>query len=204
MVEITRNQATKRWHTHLHLIVDGEFIHQKRLSAAWLKATGDSDIVDIRAVHDRKKVANYVAEYVAKPQALHTWEAESILEFAGHMHGRRMVATFGKFHATNIDPVEKEPESVGKKYVGDTVSLAERAAKGNVRARRACEILYKLGPLWQMALGVDPSACVASSDEIDASEWKEVHAAFGPEIELSLESPVVSSRSDPGLFHSGP
>lgn len=172
VTEITRNEATQRWHTHLHLVVDGNFIPQKQLSAAWLRCTGDSAIVDVRAVHDRASVASYIAEYVAKPQALHTWQADSILEFAAHMHGRRMVATFGKCHAINVDPTPEPEIPRSARYLGDLVSMVDRAKLGCRHARKACEILCKLGPIWQMSLGIQPDQCTAASGDVSAEEWK--------------------------------
>lgn len=177
VTEITRNEATGRWHTHLHLVVDGSFIPQKQLSDAWRRCTEDSEIVDVRAVHDRKSVASYIAEYVAKPQALHTWEANSILEFAAHMHGRRMIATFGKCHAVNVDP-KPEPEIPRcAKYIGDVVSMVDRARDGCRLARKACEIIEKLGPIWQMSLGIHPDRCHVVEGVISAEEWKTVKRA---------------------------
>lgn len=189
VVEITRNPATSRWHTHLHLIVDGEFLPQKQLSEAWKRCTGDSEIVDIRAVHDRARVARYVAEYVAKPQAMHTWEADAVLEFAAHMHGRRMVATFGVCHATNVDPAEKPELPAFAKYVGDIVSLVDRSAAGSKSARRACELLSQIGPQFQMAMGVTPGNATPDCRDLTASEWREVKAAFGVQMSDDFDVP---------------
>jgi hypothetical protein len=117
---------------------------------------------------------------------LHTWKADEILEFADHMHGRRMVATFGKCHAINVDPKEETetPESV--KFLGDVVSLVDRATNGCKLARKAYEILRKLGPIWQMSLGIPPNECVASTAEPTQAEWACVklacvHEDFGQE-----------------------
>lgn len=200
VVEITRNDATQRWHTHLHLVVDGSFIPQKSLSAAWKRSTGDSEIVDVRAVHDRKNVASYIANYVAKPQALHTWKADAILEFADHMHGRRMVATFGRCHAINIDPKEEPEIPRCAKYMGDVVSMVDRATHGCRIARKACEVLRKLGPIWQMSLGIHPDQCTAQVEEISPAEWKFVKLACVSEdfgSEQSSETPRDSKLEKP-------
>lgn len=188
VTEITRNEKTGMWHTHLHLVVDGEFIPQKQLSAAWQRCTGDSVIVDVRAVHDRSRVASYIAEYVAKPQDLHTWQANSILEFAAHMHGRRMVATFGGCHKVNVEPAEIKEIPRSEKYIGDVVSLMDRADKGCRNARKAREILMKMGPLWQMAIGIPPEQCVATINVVDPDEWKIVKLAL---VQEDFEKPVI-------------
>lgn len=178
VVEITRNPATKRWHTHLHLVIDGSFLPQASLSKAWKRCTGDSEIVDVRAVHDTSKVAKYIAEYVAKPQDLHTWESDAVLEFATHMHGRRMVATFGVCHAANVDPAEKAELSASMKYVGDVVQLAERAARGCRNARKACELLASLGATAQMAMGVTPGNVVEVDHVLSPEECSFIRYAF--------------------------
>lgn len=195
VTEITRNERTGMWHTHLHLVVDGEFLPQKQLSEAWNRCTGDSVIVDVRAVHDRSRVASYIAEYVAKPQDLHTWQATSVLEFAAHMHGRRMVATFGKCHRVNVDPAETKAIPRSEKYIGDVVSLMDRADRGCRNARKAREILCRMGPLWQMAIGIPPDQCVAISDEITADEWKMVKLSLVQDDYEKPEIPAISRHS---------
>jgi len=185
VVEVTRNTETNRWHTHLHIVIDGGFIPQAPLSKEWKNCTGDSEIVDIRAVHDRGKVAKYVSDYVAKPQALNTWESAAVLEFAEHMHGRRMMATFGRLHAVNIDPhTPAEPQTV-RTFLCDTVTLRNRADAGNERAKKACTILCKLGPSWKMSLGIMPEASDMDGYTLTPEELTTIELACGRQIDLT-------------------
>lgn len=66
-IEVTWSVATRMWHPHLHVIADGRYLPQRSLSRAWLKATGDSRVVDIRAIKSVAQAAKYVAKYASKP-----------------------------------------------------------------------------------------------------------------------------------------
>ena len=48
-IEVTRNDATKEWHPHIHVFaLVSEYIDRERLSKEWERFTGDSFIVDVR------------------------------------------------------------------------------------------------------------------------------------------------------------
>lgn len=141
VIETTLNAKTGNWHLHLHLIIDGKFFPQKLLSKLWLTVTGDSSICDIRAVPDRKKAVAYVADYVAKPVELATWEPEKIREFATAMHGVRMVHTFGKAHRAVVESAEPPSEEKASVFVIHTLTLRRLAASGNAKAQFAVNTL---------------------------------------------------------------
>lgn len=107
VTEVTINPKTGRWHPHLHAIVDGRYVPQKDLAAAWLRSTGDSTIVDVRKAHSIKAAVNYLCTYVTKSQDASHVPDEKIGEWADAMHGLRMAATFGCLHGTKLEP-EKE------------------------------------------------------------------------------------------------
>lgn len=65
-LEITRNLARHEWHPHLHCIIEGDFVPQAALESEWLRITGRSKVVHLRAVRCLDKVAAYVAKYVTK------------------------------------------------------------------------------------------------------------------------------------------
>lgn len=94
--ELKWNEATHRWHPHLHIVVVGSFLPQKALSAAWCRASGGSYIVDVRYVRDAGSASRYVAKYASKPLsssflAIPQRLDEAILA----LKGRRLVLTFG-------------------------------------------------------------------------------------------------------------
>ena len=49
-LEIKWIPATKKWHPHLHIISEGEYLSTYDLSATWRHITGDSHVVDIRLI----------------------------------------------------------------------------------------------------------------------------------------------------------
>lgn len=95
-LEVTWNGETRRWHPHLHLVAEGKFIEQRLLSDAWVKATGDSPVVDIRAIRDHRKIAQYITKYVSKGIDTNTIrDSDALCEAIRALHGRRLVLAFG-------------------------------------------------------------------------------------------------------------
>jgi len=137
VIETTRNRETKRWHLHLHVIADGSYFPQELLSRAWERVTGDSKIVDVRAVPDRKKAVGYLADYLAKPMDVVEWGDDAICEYADAMHGARLIATFGKAHKSSVEAAEPEAESGPTTFVIQTCVLRRLANEGNVKAQFA-------------------------------------------------------------------
>lgn len=71
------------WPNHIHLVVDCDYIPQAELSDAWLVASNDSFIVDIRAIRDgrgRRAAINYLSKYLGKSQG---WEGVNLSLFKG-------------------------------------------------------------------------------------------------------------------------
>lgn len=110
-VEVKRSKNGKFWHPHLHVLSEGSFIEQRKLSAQWLLTTGDSSIVDIRFVREASYIANYVAKYASKPLDLtifgeDDWLDESIMA----LHGRRLCTTFGGWRGVELEEKPEDPK----------------------------------------------------------------------------------------------
>ena len=153
-IEITRNLQTERWHVHIHVIADGEFWAQKSISKLWLKITGDSDVVDVRAIHDKAKISKYIAKYVAKPTEMKGWDNRSLCEYALALHGKRLVHTFGSLHGQTVDKEKGKAENTAKESLGTVDRLVRWARLGYGPAVAALEILNRLGRRWRAASGV--------------------------------------------------
>lgn len=96
MLEVKWQADTRRWHPHLHIISEGNFLEQKELSAAWLQCTGDSQIVDIRCLHNEKDAAHYLCKYVTKGTSSDVWnDYNAAQEWLTATKGLRGCATFG-------------------------------------------------------------------------------------------------------------
>jgi len=95
-LEVKLDKSKARWHPHLHCVVEGSFLDQKTLARAWHHTTGDSYIVDIRAIGSAADRARYVTKYSTKP--LHSEvsrDPEKLQEFVTAIKGRRLYQCFG-------------------------------------------------------------------------------------------------------------
>jgi len=94
--EITRGRTGDHWHVHLHAVVDGSYLSQAGLSAAWHEATGDSYIVDVRAVDDPRRGIEYVAKYAGKGvDASVLRDHDALIEAITALRGRRLLLFTG-------------------------------------------------------------------------------------------------------------
>lgn len=154
VLEVTINNKSRTWHPHLHIVFDGEYLPQQQLSAAWKEASGDSDVVWIQAVHDREKAGRYVSKYLAKSADFASMSAVEIRELATGLHGRRMVFTFGKSHAVNVDPAPEPHCSKDDEPVISLHRLSAAALAGFAGAERAVGLLAASNRTWSEALGL--------------------------------------------------
>lgn len=93
--QIVRSKTTGEWHPHIHCIISGEYISQRRLSSMWLSVTKTSSIVDIRKIRDENEIADYVSRYCARPAALSKFKSADRIEIHDALHGRRLCGTWG-------------------------------------------------------------------------------------------------------------
>ena len=176
VLEVTWHSGTRRWHPHLHCLVDGDFMPQAQLSAAWLKVTGDSMIVDVRAVHDRVNAVNYVARYLGKPCGVDDWPPEVIRAYAVALRGVRMFNAFGTKRQLDDSELTRDEAPV---YVETVISLSELdtfRAGGVVQAEHACEILSRVGWPWTALLREGPAPPLPMNVPVEPEELTRVVA----------------------------
>lgn len=94
-IEIKRSSRHKQWHVHAHVLAEGSFWEQRDLSREWHACTGDSFIVDIRAVTDPKGGAFYAAKYASKPCNVGDLESDEQLQEAIKCVGHRRLYSIG-------------------------------------------------------------------------------------------------------------
>ena len=173
-LEIKRGANSGQWHPHLHIIADGSFLLQSSLSDAWLKATGDSSIVDIRKVNDAEKAAKYVAKYISKLDHLESLDDDAVVEFADAVHRRRMIHSFGTLHAVAVDE-EAEAEHVSTdQHLIATPIVRDLARAAFPPAQRMLEIAGHLGGMWADAFGVDAVMLPESHPDARAALQREL------------------------------
>lgn len=143
-VEIKLGENSGLWHVHLHVLAEGSFIDQRKLSAEWHAVTGDSYIVDVRAIAEDAKVASYVAKYATKP--LHSkviLQPDKLDECIVSVRGRRLVQPFGSWKGLDLEA----PEPAGnRKQVGRVEDIFRAAARGDADATALARAALKLWP----------------------------------------------------------
>jgi hypothetical protein len=145
-----------RWHAHLHILAMGRYWPHHLLSAEWLAVTGDSRIVDVRAMKDLKAVG-YVAKYLAKGVPADVVnDQDKLVEAITALSGRRMLIVSGEWHGEladsaeftdadgNIDEAKLEAVLMKRKCwktIGSLVTYIMRARSGD---RDSIEVLSRL------------------------------------------------------------
>lgn len=157
-IEVTRGKSGEHWHAHLHVVVDGEYFPQALLKSMWHEITGDSMIVDVRAVHDRSVAAKYIAAYVGKPPSMVNWTSEQIREFATAMHGQRLLQPFGNMHGADPDADDEAEVEAPSVHLCHASTLHAAAESGWQPAERAVEILARTSVKHALAAGVERTA----------------------------------------------
>jgi hypothetical protein len=92
VLEITRNTETQRWHVHIHAIIDCKYLPHEWIKREWLRVTGDSFIVHIKAI--TPAATAYVAKYVAKGSTV-AEDSERLWLYYEAMHRSRDAQPFG-------------------------------------------------------------------------------------------------------------
>jgi hypothetical protein len=151
-----------QWHVHLHVLVHGRFIPQAQLKAAWHAATGDSFVVGIEIVHSRKDAAMYVAKYVGKGAAVHTWDPDRIREYAETLAGKRLLRVYGDAKLPKLDEDDEEDVPSPSEHLCGVAALHRAELAGLEPVRHACDIIASLGRTHALVLDREPAPKLAS------------------------------------------
>lgn len=110
--QIKKSKSDSMWHPHIHAVIDGDYLDQKKLSTLWSQITGGSYIVDVRPVKDKDNAVRHVARYAAKPSALADLDLDDAVSLVAAMQGVRLVGTWGT--ARKISLRAKKPDDADK------------------------------------------------------------------------------------------
>lgn len=122
-------KATNGWHPHLHLLTAGYYFPHEELRRAWLRVTGDSSVVDIRAMKGPNEVVRYVVKYAGKPLSYAVTKApERLKEAIETLAGRKLVFTFGSWRGWRIRDKEDKAKWID---VAPLHVVIERARDGD-------------------------------------------------------------------------
>ena len=153
-LEVTYQPNRCGWHPHVHVVIDGSYWCRKSIKAAWEEVTGDSSIIDIRAIRSKKAAARYIAKYVAKATEFINWPDHAIAEFDAAMHGARLVHTIGNQHGRKLDGDEQKSIPAAGVAALPIAYLCRLAADGSTRARNLTRRLADHNALLARAVGL--------------------------------------------------
>ncbi|MBA7625089.1 hypothetical protein ES703_32510 [subsurface metagenome] len=116
--QIKRAKHTGQWHPHIHCIIEGKYMQQRKLSKLWYRITSGSKIVDIRPIRDQCKAANEVARYASAPADVSSMDPTDYYEVFQSVHSRKTCGTWGSARSVLL----KQPSATDKdswRSVGD-------------------------------------------------------------------------------------
>lgn len=131
--EIKIGKNSGLWHVHLHCLLLASYIDSGELSAAWLKATGDSHILKLRRIRDEKMSVSYIAKYATKGFCHEIVNLpDRLIECVCALRGRRLFNAFGAWRGIDLDP---EHQSHGEwRRVGRLDAIYNAAKRGEAWA----------------------------------------------------------------------
>lgn len=132
-LEVKWYHTRNRWHPHFHILIQGRYMPQQHLKKLWHEITGDSSIVDIRAVPDTGRVAGYVTKYACKPlDRSFALDEDRLDEAMIALKGRKLAITFGNWRGIILARTIVEG---AWDNVGELQTILERAAHGDLDSR---------------------------------------------------------------------
>lgn len=162
-IEIKLASTDGCWHVHLHCLVVGSFWDQKEISREWHAVTGDSSIIDVRAVGDSQHAINYVTKYVTKPADSTVYASPTHLqELVITLAGRRLCATFGTWRGHKLE--QDPPDDVKWISVGSIDNLRSKANQGDGDALRWLEAAARKWPLMSTYFCTPPPTSTAVAE----------------------------------------
>ena len=128
--EISHNPRTNLWHPHLHILFSGDYLPHEVAKTHWHSVTGDSYIVDIRAIKTNRQAVSYVAKYASQAISPEVWRSpEKLAELMTALAHRRLFQTFGTW--TSLSLTSPPDQDVGWEPVAPLWRLITEAARGD-------------------------------------------------------------------------
>jgi len=84
----------KGWHVHMHVLLDADYLPQKKIAKDWQEITNGSFMVDIREAGTVKEGLKYCLKYLSKAPVLSAHEEE----YRDVVKGLRLVQPFGSLY----------------------------------------------------------------------------------------------------------
>ncbi|HUW47113.1 MAG TPA: protein rep [Dehalococcoidia bacterium] len=100
--QIKRSKTSGQWHPHIHCVIEGKYMAQRKLSELWSRLTCGSKIVDIRPIRDPVKAASEVARYASSPADISTMDPNDYVEVFQSLHSRKACGTWGSARKVSL------------------------------------------------------------------------------------------------------
>ena len=140
LLEVKYNQSSDRWHPHLHILVEGRYVPCGKLADEWRHVTGDSFIVDVRAVKDNDRVTRYICKYATDPIDRSIGKDVDLLAQAIEaFKGRKSCLTFGSWRGVLL--LDKDDDR-GWRHITALNDLLWDAKEGDLDAQRILASLW--------------------------------------------------------------
>ena len=138
--ELTHNTETGEWHPHMHVLTQGGYLPWGDLRSEWLRATGDSHVVDVREVRQQNQILHYVTKYTCKPLAAKLYtQPELLAEVMQALRHRKLLILTGKWRAARVTRPPKNEEWTTLYHLYE---LANRAVAGSVDESLLLDYVY--------------------------------------------------------------
>lgn len=140
-LEVKYNPKLDRWNVHLHTLIEGRYFDHALIRSMWKEVTGDSWIIDVRALGSREAAVAYVTKYAAKAiDAQTTHYPDKLDEAVAALAGRRTCTTFGSWRGLRL--AHAEPDGQWD-HVMPLTQLFEMAETGDAYALHVLEHLRR-------------------------------------------------------------
>jgi hypothetical protein len=95
-------EVGSKWNLHIHVLLYGHYVPQREISEYWEELTGDSRIVDIRAVKKPRQGVNYLLKYITKPKKFDN--PKETAHYLNLLLGVRRIRAYGIFYGQGLLP----------------------------------------------------------------------------------------------------
>lgn len=148
-LQIKRGKNSGLWHPHFHILLDGEYMEQAKLSDLWDLVTFGSPIIDIRSVWDADSAASEIARYVARPAELSKMPMTDRVEVIEALQGKRLCGTFGTAKTVTLTPPKIE-DSCEWQTIG-CYDQVVHDARNDLAARAILDAYHSYEPISESA-----------------------------------------------------
>jgi hypothetical protein len=148
-VEVTRNVKTGLWHPHLHIVIDSNYIPQKRIVFLWSKYMPGGKNVWIRPVDNANGMGWEMAKYIGKAPTTRDWTVGAIREYQEASSHARFVQCFGSWSKYRLNVKYEKTEDAPRTYYVSIRRVVNLARHGVPVARDLAILIRRRWPLFQ-------------------------------------------------------